>query len=134
MSAESVAFARELYERFVAGDPAWVEWIDPDIEWDFSSNPLADLPSRGRGRDEMLSEVVETYFSGWIDYTSEVIEMVDCGDDVVVVLHETTRMRGSDAVVERDITHIWTVRNRKWVRWRVFPSREAALEAAGSGD
>ena len=40
----------------------------PEIELRLSGYPLADLPSRGRGRDEMLSQVIETYFSGWVDY------------------------------------------------------------------
>ena len=81
-----------------------------------------------------MRQVIETYFSGWVDYSSEIKELVDCGDDVVVVLHEATRMRDSGAVIERDIAHIWTIRDRKWVGWRIMRSREAALKAAGRRD
>jgi len=131
MSEENVAIAREAYGRFVEGDPTWTDWLHPNIAWDFSAYPLADLPTHGRGSEELLREVIETYFSGWVDYRAEILETIDAGDDVIVVIHEVARMRGSDAVLERDVAHIWTIRERKWVLWRIFSSRAAALEAAG---
>jgi ketosteroid isomerase-like protein len=53
------------------------------------------------------------------------------GDDVVVVIHETARMRGSEVTLERQLAHVWTVRDGKWVRWLILPSRDAALTVAG---
>jgi ketosteroid isomerase-like protein len=90
-----------------------------------------DLPNSGRGRDALLSDVIETYFSGWVDYQGEITETVSAGDDVVVVVHERVRMRDSDAVLERDLVHVWTIRDRKWVYWRIYPDRDSALEAVG---
>jgi ketosteroid isomerase-like protein len=134
MSQENVEVAREAYTRFQAGDPAWSDWVHPEIEWDFSGNPLADLPNRGRGRDALLKEVIETYFSGWIDYHGEITETVDAGDDVVVMIHERVRMRDSDAVLERDLAHVWTIRDRQWVYWRIYPDWDSALEAVGPSE
>jgi ketosteroid isomerase-like protein len=131
MSQENVEVAREAYARFQAGDPEWSDWVHPEIEWDFSGNPLADLPNRGRGRDALLKEVIETYFSGWIDYEGEITETIDAGDDVVVRIHERVRMRDSDAVLERELTHVWTVRNRKWIYWRIYPDWDSALKDVG---
>jgi ketosteroid isomerase-like protein len=131
MSRENVELARQAYAGFLAGDPTWSEWLHPEIEWDFSAYPLADVPSRGRGREALLSQVIETYMSGWLDYRGEVTEILNAGDDVVVMIHETVRLRDSDTALERDIAHIWTVRERKWVYWRILPDRDAALQAAG---
>jgi ketosteroid isomerase-like protein len=131
MSQENVQVAREAFADFQAGNPGWIDWIDPEIGWDFTAYPLADLPSEGRGRDGLMSEVMETYFSGWLDLRQEIVETVDGGDDVVVILHETARMRDSDTVIEREVAHVWTVRDRKWVFWRILPDRATALEAAG---
>jgi ketosteroid isomerase-like protein len=128
MSQENVEIAREAFAGFHAGDPDWTEWVHPEIEWDFSAYPLADLPSRGRGRDELLS-VIATYMSGWLDLRQEIAETIDCGDDVVVIVHEAARMRDSETELERDVAHVWTVRDRKWVFWRILPDREAALRA-----
>jgi ketosteroid isomerase-like protein len=134
MSPENVDLAREAFRRFHAGDQTWIEWVDPEIGWDFSAYPLADLPSTGRGREELLRDVIDTYFSGWLDYKGEIVETVDAGDDVVVIIHEVARLRDSDAVLERDVAHIWTFREGKWTFWRIMPTRKEALEVVGRSE
>src|SRR5215218_3864963 len=96
MSRENVERIRETFRRFQLGDPGWIDAIDRDIEWDISAHPLPDVPNRGRGREQLLNEVFATYFSGWLDYRPEIRETIDAGDDVVLVLHETARLRDSD--------------------------------------
>jgi ketosteroid isomerase-like protein len=131
VSKENVDLAREAFRRFHAEDASWIEWVDPDIGWDFSGYPLADLPTSGRGREPLLSDVLAIYFSGWLDYQGEIVEAIDAGDDVVVIIHEAARLRDSDVTLERDVAHVWTFRDGKWVFWRILPDRKAALEAAG---
>jgi ketosteroid isomerase-like protein len=131
MSEENVKIVRETFERFQAGDAGWTDRLDPDIEWDISAHPLPDVPNRGRGRDDFLSKVLATYLSGWLDYRSEVKEVIDAGDDVVLVLHETARMRMSGATLERDLVQVWTVSGDRWVFFRVFSTKAQAIEALG---
>jgi ketosteroid isomerase-like protein len=131
MSQENVELIRYAFGRFQAGDPEWKAFLHPEIEWDFSAYPLADIPTRGQGSEEVISKVIDVYYSGWLDYQAEIVEMIDSGDDVVVIQHEIVRLREADAVLERDIFHVWTIRNGKWVFWRNFPDRTQALEAAG---
>ncbi len=117
--------------RFQAGDTKWKNVLHPEIEWDFSAYPLADIPSRGRGREDVLTQVIDTYYSGWRGYEAEITEVIEAGDDVVVIQHEVVRVADSDVPLERDTFHVWTIRDRRWVRWRIFPDRDSALEAAG---
>jgi ketosteroid isomerase-like protein len=131
MSQENVDLIRETFARFQAGDARWADLVDPDIEWDFSAYPLADIPTRGRGREDVLTKVIETYYSGWRDYEAEITEMIEAGDDTVVIQHEVVRVADSDQALERDTFHVWTVRDGSWVRWLIFPDRDSALEAAG---
>jgi ketosteroid isomerase-like protein len=132
MSEENIELIRDAFNRFHAGDPDWAtDFVHPEIEWDFTAYPLADLPSTGRGRESMLSQILATYYSGWVGLQQEIVETVDGGDDIVVILHETARLRDSDTVIEREVAHVWTVRDRKWIFWRILPDRAAALEAAG---
>ena len=132
MSRENVEVALEAFRRFQAGDPEWAaDWVHPDIEWDFSAYPLADLPTVGRGRAALLTDVIETYLSGWRDLRQEITEVIDAGSDVLVVIHETVRLGESDATLERDVSHLWTVEERRWTRWRLYATRAEALEAAG---
>ena len=67
--------------------------MDPDIGWDISKHPLPDVPNHGRGRDVLMADMIVTYLSGWTDYSAELKEVINAGDQVVVVLHETARMR-----------------------------------------
>jgi ketosteroid isomerase-like protein len=131
MSRENVEIARDAFRRFRVGDETWLELVDPDVGWDFSAYPLADLPSTGHGREALVKEVLETYYRGWVDLRQEMVETIDAGDDVVVVIHEWARMRDSDAVLEREVAHVWTFRDGKWAFWRILPDRAAAMEAAG---
>jgi ketosteroid isomerase-like protein len=131
MSRENVDRIRDSFRRFQSGNPGWIEAIDPDIEWDISAHPLPDVPNRGRGREQLLSEVFATYFSGWLDYQPEIRETIDAGDDVILVLHETARLRDSETALDRDLVQVWTVREGLSVLFRVFPTKAAALDALG---
>src|SRR3954454_11672623 len=62
------------------------------------------------------------------------IELEDCiaaGEDVVATVHYYGRGKASGAEVDMRHWHVWTFRERKIVRWRVFNTREESLEAVG---
>jgi ketosteroid isomerase-like protein len=108
----------------------WLQTLDPEIEWDISGYPIAGFPQRGKGRNEFVAHVSK-YWSLWNDYTQNVEEMIDAGDNVVVVLREQARLRNSDADLEREVAAVWTMENGKRVRFRAFASREDAMRAIG---
>jgi ketosteroid isomerase-like protein len=111
----------------------WIETLDPDIEWDISGYPVADFPVRGTGRKEFVAHVTK-YWSLWNDYSQDVKEMIEEGDEVVVVLREHARLRKSDADLEREVAAVWTIENGKRVRFRAFATREEALQAVRGAD
>ena len=78
-----------------------------------------------------LFETFAQYFSGWRDYRPEAREFIEAGDDVIVLLHETASIAGSEITVEREIPHVWTFRDGLVVRWRVFEDLEDARRALG---
>ena len=125
---------RSGFQRWIEGggapDAIPRELYAEDVEWDLSAYPLVDLPTRGRGRDELF-ETFASYYRGWRDYRPEVREFIDAGDDVVVVLHEMAQIAGSGVDIERDQIQAWTLRDGLVVKWRVFETREQALEAVG---
>jgi ketosteroid isomerase-like protein len=134
MSQENVEIMRRAFEQWQDGggtfDAIPIEAYAEDVQWDLSAYPLVDLPNRGSGRDNLL-ETFARYLSGWRNYRPEVREYIDAGENVVVVLHETAGIAGSDADIERDVFQVWTLRDGRVVKWRVFETREEALEAAG---
>ena len=132
MSQENVEVVRRSFELWLSGDlEAWLTTIDPDIGWDISAHPLPDVPNHGRGRDAFASDMLATYASGWTDYSAEMKELVDAGEHVVAVLHETAKMRDTGVPLDRDLAQVWTVRDRRGAFLRVFRTKAEALEAAG---
>ena len=131
MSEESVELVRQGFEHWRSGRvDEWTKALDPDIEWDISAHPLPDVPDRGRGRDA-LARHLASYFAGWNDYEVTEEEVIDGGDEVVLVMHESARMRTSEVTLDRDLPTVWTVRDGLSVRFRVFKTRAQALAAAG---
>jgi ketosteroid isomerase-like protein len=131
MSQENVELVMRSFGHFREGRiDAWFESLEPHIKWDISAHPLPDFPDIGSGRDAFAG-YMGAYLGGWNDYEFSVKEVIDCGADVVVILHERVRMRGSDTMIDRDLAQVLTVRNGRGVRFRVFKTRAEALEAAG---
>jgi ketosteroid isomerase-like protein len=131
MSQENVEVVRRSFEFWRDGRIGeWIETLDPDIEWDISAHPLPDFPDRGGGRDAFVGHMA-AYSSGWNEYEASSKELIDRGDDVVLILHERARMPDSDMTLDRDLPTVWTVRHGRGVRLRVFQTRAEALEAAG---
>ncbi len=75
--------------------------------------------------------MLATYLSGWVDYSAELEELVDAGDQVVLVLHETARMRDTGVALDRTLVHLWMLRDGRHAFLRVFRTKAEALEAAG---
>jgi ketosteroid isomerase-like protein len=131
MSQENVEVVRASFELWCDGRMGeWIATLDADIEWDISAHPLPDFPDRGRGRGAFVGHMGD-YLSGWIAYEASGKELIDQGDNVVLIIHERARMPDSDTMLDRDLPTVWTVRDGRAVRLRVFQARAEALEAVG---
>ena len=135
MSGESVEVMGRSFELWRSGQiDAWLETLDPDIGWDISTHPLPDVPNTGRGRDAFATTMMATYMSGWNDYSAEMKELIDAGDRVVAVMHETATMRQTGVPLDRELAQLWTVSAGRASFLRVFKTKAEALEAAGLDD
>jgi ketosteroid isomerase-like protein len=108
----------------------WAATYDPRVEWDLSAYPLPDWPPQGSGRDELMGYIAG-YLAGWLNYEATVREVIDAGDEVLVILHERARMRGADATLERELPELYTVSDGLITRLRIFQTRDQALKAVG---
>jgi ketosteroid isomerase-like protein len=132
MSQENVEVARQAIQRWLRGGATLeaipVDLVAENVEWDFSAYPQIDGPTRGTGAGGLFDNLRE-YFSAWQSYRAEPGEFIDAGENVAIVLHETAGASG--VLVERDLFLVWTFRHGTIVKWRIFETREDALEAAG---
>jgi ketosteroid isomerase-like protein len=131
MSRENVEIVERGYAAFGRRDvPAIVGLISEDFELDISGHPIPDFPDHGVGAEHVL-DLLATYLSGFDDYTLRIMRLMEAGDEIVVLLHDSARIRGSEAIVERDLAHVWTVRAAKLCRLRAYNAHKDALEAVG---
>jgi ketosteroid isomerase-like protein len=129
---EKLEFVRLVHETTGRRDPAGLDLIDPDVEWDTSAYPFPDLADVYRGHKGVV-EFWTRWHAGWEIDEYEMEEFIDAGDEVVV----GTRVsgRGRDGIrVEVRVHAIWEIRNDKLVRFRMYADRERALHAAGLGE
>jgi ketosteroid isomerase-like protein len=132
MSAETVALARTGYDALAVGDLDRVlEIIDPDITLEVHTG-RPDLPETQTlyghaGFRENLGSLLEVFED--IEVTPE--SFTDLGEHLVVEVHTVGHGRASGIRIENRIVHIWTIREGKATRFRVFPTRQEALDELG---
>jgi ketosteroid isomerase-like protein len=126
MSQENVEVVRRIYEAFAAHRfPA--EHLSEDFSWEtHSEQPGADT-HRGH---EAVRDYWREWVGGWRDAKSEVERVIDCDDQVIVLVHGRYRLSETGVPVEEHYGHIWTVRGAKAVHARAV-TRGEALKAVG---
>jgi ketosteroid isomerase-like protein len=131
MSQENVETVERGYAAFERRDvPAMVDLLSDDFELDLSGHPIPDFPDHGVGPEHLMN-MLATYLSGFDDYTLRIVRLMEVGDEIVVLLHDSARIHGSDVIVERDLAHVWTVRAAKLRRLRAYDAHNGALQAVG---
>jgi ketosteroid isomerase-like protein len=128
VSQENVELVKRAWEATVQRDyETALSLYDPDVTLEPG---FLDNPEVFRGLDG-VREVFRNWFGVFADMTSTVEEWIDAGDDVVAILRLTGRGRQSGVPVVSLEAHVWTVRDGKLWRLRIYPSRAEALKAVG---
>ena len=120
-----------MCEAFARRD--WESGLEPlaaDIEWDMSTYETWLDPRVTRGK-AAVQEFLRSFVGTWDDYEIEFERYLEAGDQVLVIVRDRGRGKGSGALVERHWAQLWTVRDGKVVRFRPYADPEAGLEAAG---
>lgn len=129
VSRENVEIIKRAYEAFARRDNATSRsYYDPEVEF---SQP-AEEPGGGtyRGPDG-VTEGFRKWLAAWDDYRVEVEDLSDVGEHVLAKTRHHGRGKTSGIEVEQVIFQIWTLRNGKIVRVRMYYDEAEALEAAG---
>jgi ketosteroid isomerase-like protein len=130
MSQENVETVRRLIEAWDRGDysRAWAS-IDPEIEVDVALQTPLDGIYRGHAG---LAEMLGSFWAEFEGQRIEIEEAMAAGKDVVFVgVRFYGRGKRSGVEIDAPAWHVWRLRERKAVRWQLFPTKQEALEAAG---
>src|SRR4051794_24741389 len=139
MSKENVERYRAMVEGFMEASRSsdWERWLatlgeqlDIDVEWDATGVGMPGLSGTDRGREEVVE-----WWRGWLEAWEAVefdFELVDAGDDVVLLVDQ--RMRGRASGIEvplGEYAHVATFKDGLLWRWKSYGSQARALEAGG---
>jgi ketosteroid isomerase-like protein len=128
MSSKNVEILRRTLERMGSEPEAFWAILDPEVEWDQTQQlPDAEVV---RGYDA-VRDATHRWLGTFDDYSRDLEELIDAGDDVITVLRLRGKGKGGGAPIEGRVAQVWTFRDGKVVRYRDFPKREDALKAAG---
>jgi uncharacterized protein len=129
MSQADIETLRAGYEAFGRHDWDGVfRHAHPDLE--LITADRVTNPGTYRGL-EQVTRFFEDLFEPFEEVVAEPEEFREIADQIVVLVVVRSRPKGSNAVVENRIGHLWTMRDGRAVRFQIFPEREKALEAAG---
>ena len=140
MSQQNVDLIRRMYrvgeamnlDDLLAALPELIpQFADPEIEWIESPNRIDRRTYRGY---EGVREAMQHWLEDFEEYSYEPQEVVDCGDDVLVIAREQGQGAASGVPVTAESYQLFTVREGKVSRFRGFSDRASALEAAGLRD
>jgi ketosteroid isomerase-like protein len=129
MSRENVELARLVYEYFNSREFSHVpEFVAPDVEIDLSRNVFNPVKFNGY---EGVEQAVSMIDDVWDDFRFVPEQLIDAGNQVVVVVKLSGKGKGSGAPVDQRDTHVITLRDGKCVRLQVYPDHAEALKAVG---
>jgi ketosteroid isomerase-like protein len=126
MSEANVETVRRAWEAFARHDNhAIFPLYDPEVEIDDIR-----LGRIYRGFDG-VREYFRDWLAVWDEYGHEVEEWIDAGDDVIAVMHWWGQGKQSGLRVEERTSHVWTLRDGKLWRLRIYATKADALKAVG---
>lgn len=133
MSQSNIELARNVFKAFEARDMSTVERLcTPDIECDWSRRLIDPIVTRGYAGIQGFLDEVDAIFQ---EMTFEEEEVLDLGDQVLIVSTGRFRGRSSGIDVAARAANVWTIRDGKIARFCFYQSKEDALadlEGAGA--
>jgi ketosteroid isomerase-like protein len=125
MSEKNVQIVRRAFEvsdDLDAVSSFWheqIEWIEPP-----ESPAMVAVVGAAAAREAM-----EAWMAMWEKYRYDVEELIGAGDQVIVGGTQAMVARGAE--VSSALFFVWTLRDGRAVRARLFLSRSQALDAVG---
>jgi len=130
MSQENVEVVRAMWAAYARGDfEASLEAYTEDTVWDDTRYRPDGAVHLGR---DALVDLVRSWRGAWENYEVEAEQLLDAGDDrVVVLLRETGRGKRGGVELTNRWGQVTTVRDGKIAHTLVYRVPEEALKAVG---
>jgi ketosteroid isomerase-like protein len=131
MSQENVELVKRFEGSWAAGDlDATLECVHDEVVFDWSDS-IGPFAGTYQGRDGMVL-FWEELREAFEEFTPEALEFIEIGSDEVITLDVVRgRGKGSGIDIEAQGAMLWTFRDGKIARAKMFQTKEEALQAAG---
>jgi ketosteroid isomerase-like protein len=133
MSQENVVIVREAWESFLGGDrEKTAQLVDPEVEFHGTVGGLQEGEiARGQSQIDQTFEAED--LEAWEGRRLEAEEFIDAGENVVVLLHEYRRGRGSGVELEAETAVVFAVSGGRVVRIQGYMDRVQPSKPPGLG-
>ncbi|MET1010790.1 MAG: nuclear transport factor 2 family protein [Actinomycetota bacterium] len=129
MAQENIEIVRAAFEAFLGGDQEkTAQLVDPEVEFHGTVGGLQE-GQIARGQSQIDETFEAEDLEAWEERRLEADRFIDAGDDVVVLLHEYRRGRGSGVELEGETAVVVSVSGGRVVRIQGYLDRDAALAA-----
>ena len=124
--ADAADRLRRAYDAFNSGHELDWTLIHPAIRHDQTEGLFLDGVFYGQeGIRAALGEIE----SDWEDLRFELLDLVEYGDRVLVLLRMRARVRDTQAELDAQVAHVWEFRDGVAVRWDAYADHASALRA-----
>jgi ketosteroid isomerase-like protein len=129
MSEENVEVIRRGWDAYARGDlDALLEVFAPEVVTVMDPSGFEARTYEGReGVLQSLSDFLESFDA----FEQTPLEFMDAGERVMTRVRQAAKGTSSGVPVSADVWMVFTLRDRKVVRYEFFSDERAAREAAG---
>jgi ketosteroid isomerase-like protein len=131
MSQENFDVVRRFEESWASQDlDAALGCVHDEIEFDWSGS-IGPFVGTYRGHDG-VTRFWHDMLEAWERFSPEAEEVIDCGPDRLITL-DVVRARGKGSGIDMQSrgAMLWTLRDGKILRAKMFQTKDEALEAVG---
>jgi uncharacterized protein len=117
---------RRAYAAFSAdGEIDW-SLFHPSIRHDHTQGLFLDGVFFG---EEGIRAAVEEIHYDWEDIRYDLLDVIEQGDRVLVLLRMRARVRDTQAELDAQVAHVWEFREGQAVRWDTYGDHATARRA-----
>ena len=107
---------RRGYEALNRGELSEVRaLLHPDLVW---QEDLASPEAGAHQGSASFERFLRSWLESFDDFRIEPEEIIEDGDRLIALVHQSGKRRTSGIGVEVRIAHVWTVEDGRAVRWR----------------
>ena len=131
-SNENVALLRRFYESFNQGDlDSVLELCTDDVEV-YKDPEVVEMVAAFMPRgQERVAQYLRGWLDSWSDYTARPAEFLQSGEEVAALTQLRARGKNSQFEIEGSMADVFTVRDGRIARFRLYVQRSDALDSLG---